>query len=234
MKARCCLRPKIGSGRLLANLGNVWAVLSWEWTLRVVEPGAPAVAIWPSGVIDLHRRRARHSRFDGAREARQRAAAGLYRRLAQQGALMVADGLRVQPPAMLMDLAVARWGEPEFILCDRFRVNDLMDWNEGHRIPIIPRVGRWSESSSDIRGTRKIVKDGPLSVCPDALGLLTASLAISKVANDDSGNVRLVKRGAGNSARDDCVSALVLAGGAFERARGQWQSAPVGYIGIVD
>ncbi len=192
-----------------------------------------AVAIWQSGVVDCIAVAPGLPDL-AAQEKRDNAPAGLYRRLAQQGALMVADGLRVQPPAMLMDLAASRWGEPEFILCDRFRVNDLMDWNEGHRIPILPRVSRWSESSSDIRGTRKIVKDGPLSVCPDALGLLTASLAIAKVQNDDAGNVRLIKRGAGNSARDDCVSALVLAGGAYDRARGQWQSEPAEYIGIVD
>ena len=91
-------------------------------------------------------------------EKRDGVPSGLYQKLADQGTLALAHGLRVQPPGDLMDFAISRFGEPEFILCDRFRLNDLLDWNERHRIPILPRVTRWSEASEDIRALRKLAK----------------------------------------------------------------------------
>ena len=106
---------------------------------------------------------------------------GCIRNLPIRGRLALAHGLRVQPPGDLMDFAISRFGEPEFILCDRFRLNDLLDWNERHRIPIIPRVTRWSEASEDIRALRKLAKDGPLSVAAEAATLIGASLAVARV-----------------------------------------------------
>ena len=38
------------------------------------------------------------------------------------------------------------------------------------------------------------------------------------VENDNAGNVRLIKRGHDNKARDDVAAAATLAAGAFERA----------------
>ena len=87
----------------------------------------------------------------------------------------------MQPPATLWISRLVHWGEPEFILCDRFRFNDLLDWNEAHRIPILPRVTRWSEASEDIRALRKLAKDGPLSVAAEAATLIGASLAVARV-----------------------------------------------------
>ena len=57
-----------------------------------------------------------------------------------------------------------------------------------------------------------------MTIAPDALGLLTVSLAASKIENDTGGNMRLVKRDRGsNTGRDDVAAALCLAAGAFER-----------------
>ena len=118
------------------------------------------VAIWQSGLIDAV---AMAPGIPDLRDQEKRdgVPAGLYEKLSERGALALAHGLRVQPPGDLMDFASSRWGSPEFILCDRFRLNDLLDWNEQHRIPIIPRVTRWSEASEDIRALRKLAKDGP-------------------------------------------------------------------------
>ena len=81
--------------------------------------------------------------------------------------------------------------------------------------PVSPRVTRWSEAAADIRDTRKLVLDEGLSVQPTSRNLLTASLAVAMVKNDDQGSVRLKKRGGHNKARDDVAAALVLAAGAF-------------------
>ena len=77
---------------------------------------------------------------------------------------------------------------------------------------------RWSESSFDIRALRKVVKDGPLSVAPESRALIQASLSVTTTKADDSGSIRLVKRGSNNESRDDISAALVLAAGAFMRA----------------
>ena len=48
-------------------------------------------------------------------------------------------------------------------------------------------------------------------------------MSAALVENDKAGNVRLIKKGHDNKARDDVAAAAVLAAGAFERA----SSAPV-------
>ena len=78
--------------------------------------------------------------------------------------------------------------------------------------------GQWSEQASDIRALRRFAQDGPLSVDPGSRGLLTASLSVATVQHDTSGNVRLVKQGQNNTARDDVAAALILAAGALSRA----------------
>ena len=134
----------------------------------------------------------------------------------------------MQPPAELVRAIRAAWGAPERIICDRFRLAELQDCARGIRVR--PRVTRWSESSEDIRGLRKAALDGPLAVEPGSRGLLTASLAVAMVENDSSGNVRMIKRGTNNQARDDVAAALVLACG--EVARRPKPSGGV-YLGAV-
>ena len=166
-----------------------------------------------------------------AQERRDRAPWGTYRRLALRGALKVADGLRVQPPAELWRALTGAWGRPARVLCDRFRFAELVD-AIGPGVEIVPRVSRWSESSEDIRALRKLVADGPLAVAPDSALLITASLGVAMVATDDSGNVRMQKRGANNASRDDVAAALVLAAGSWLRSppvpRRRLRSAIVG------
>jgi len=50
-----------------------------------------------------------------------------------------------------------------------------------------------------------------MSVAPESVDLLTASLSAALVKNDDQGNTRLEKRSTHNLARDDVAAALVLA-----------------------
>ena len=149
-----------------------------------------------------------------AQEKRDRVGAGVYQKLVSAGLLHIADGLRVQPPAMLADLITETWGPPVCVVADRFRISELADAGL-HGLE--PRMTRWSESSEDIRALRRMSKDGPLSVDPGSQPLLEASLAVAMVKNDDSGNVRPQKRGSNNTSRDDVAFALTLGAGAHQR-----------------
>ena len=164
-----------------------------------------------------------------AQEKRDRVPAGTYRRLLESGALSVATGLRVPPAGHLVGGILGAWGRPEVIVCDRFRLGELLD--ASGTIPVVPRVARWSESTADIRALRRFALDGPLSCAPTSRALLTASLAVASVKSDDAGNVRLVKRGNNNQARDDVAAALALAAGALDRAPRRSSGAYLGKVG---
>ena len=66
---------------------------------------------------------------------------------------------------------------------------------------------------------RSLSLDGPLTVARESRGLLTASLAASRVESDTGGSVRLIKRSTNNCGRDDVAVALALACGAHTRRR---------------
>ena len=142
-------------------------------------------------------------------ERRDRVASGTYSRLADDGVLAVATGLRVPPARLLLDLVNERWGRPAVMLCDRFRLPELMDCASGCRV--IPRASRWSEASFDIRSLRA------LAVEDRSRSILTASLAATVVKNDDGGSVRMTKDSA-NCGRDDVSAALLLAAGQAARS----------------
>ena len=203
---RCAARPvapRQGQPIVALDLGGgrAWSAAVALWETGRIE----ALALTP-GIPELP-----------AQEKRDRVPSGTYRKLYDRGVLAVDEGRRVQSVEELWRMVVAAWGEPVLTLCDRFRLNELVD-ALGPYVPIEPRVTRWSEASYDIRALRKGVKDGPLTVAPDALGLLTVSLAASKIENDSAGSMRLVKRDRGsNTGRDDVAAALTLAAGAFER-----------------
>ena len=178
---------------------------AWSAAVCCYESGrVEALALAP-GVPDI-----------SIQEQRDHVPPGTYQRLIDTGVLLVAEGLRVQPPLQLWEAILDRWGTPVKIICDRFRVNELADAVKGE-VRIEPRITRWSDSSADIRGLRKLVKDGPLSVARDSRLVLAESLRSALVKNDDAGNSRMVKRGSNNEARDDVAAALTLVGGAFER-----------------
>ena len=149
-------------------------------------------------------------------EKRDLVARGTYARLAASGVLTT-DGDRRVPRVGALVARVLAW-RPSVIVCDRFRLSELQDAVRG-RVPVVPRVQRWSDSSEDVRACRRVALDGPLAIAPEARALLSASLAVAKVESDTSGNVRLTKRGTNNQARDDVAAALVLAAGRHTRRR---------------
>ena len=150
-------------------------------------------------------------------ERRDRVPSGTYQKLHKQGVLRVDEGKRVVSPELLVNAVNLTWGRPDAAWCDRFRLDELQDaashWN------LEPRVTRWSESAEDIRAFRRMALDGPLAVTPESRTLLTVSLSAATVKADDAGNFRLIKRNSHNTARDDVISAAVLAAGAWHRAQ---------------
>ena len=173
-----------------------------------------AVALWRNGRCEAVAVAPGTPGLD-TQEKRDRVPRGTYTNLSAAGVLTT-DGVRRVPRVEVLLARALAW-RPSVIVCDRFRLSDLLD-AAGGRVRIVPRVTRWSEAAEDIRALRGMAADGPLSVAQDARALLTASLSAAMVRNDDQGNTRLIKRGHNNAARDDVAAALVLAAGALSRA----------------
>ena len=117
------------------------------------------------------------------------------RRWSTTGSLLVAEGLRVQPPEMLLDEIFRRWKRPTGINSDFFRMRDIIDHARG--VPCSTRRDRWSDAGEDIRALRKIACDGPLSISPSSVPLVSASLSVAMVKPED-GNLRMKKKGTNN------------------------------------
>ncbi|MDE0166260.1 MAG: terminase large subunit [Bryobacterales bacterium] len=198
---RCLARPvPPREGRPVVGVdlgaGRAWSAAVAVWRNQRVE----AVALCP-GLPSVREQ-----------ERRDKVSAGTYQRLVDAGSLIVAQGLHIPPVSGLLS-CIAEWN-PQVIVCDRFRLQELKD----ARPPcdVIPRISRWSESSQDIRATRAMSKDGQLSIDPESRDLLEHSLSVTTVVNDDAGNV-MIKKSKNNTARDDLSSALVLACGVVSR-----------------
>ena len=189
-------RPIVG-----IDLGHsrAWSAAVALWRSGRIE----AIAIAP-GIPDL-----------GSQEKRDRVPRGTYAKLVESGALTVAEGLRVPGPDRLYGALTAAWGRPERVICDYFKLAELRDVIKG-AVPIIDRRSRWSDSTADIGALRTLAADGPLSCVSGSRALLTASLAASRVKNEE-GNVRLRKKDTNNTGRDDVAAALVLAAGSLKR-----------------
>ena len=171
-------QPREGKPIVAIDLGSGRA---WSAAVALWENGrTEALAVAP-GLPDIT-----------AQEKRDRVPAGRYAALVRSGQLRVAEGLHVPPVALLWAFILDSWGAPARVICDRFRMLELTD-SIGSTCTIEPRISQWSESSFDIRALRKLVSDGPLSVA-DGRELLSASLAVAQVKNDESGNVRIIKQ----------------------------------------
>ena len=191
-------------GRLVVGV-DLGGGLSWSAAVAIWSSGrTEAVAVCP-GILSIP-----------DMEKRDRVPTGTYACLVEAGVLVVADGLHVPPPAALIGEIEARWGLPDSIVCDRFRLNELRDATGGD-VLIEPRVTRWSESSADIRSLRKLALDGALAVSGPARLLLTAAISAAKVETDDAGNARLLKGRRSADCRDDAAHALLMAAGGIER-----------------
>ena len=194
--------PREGRPVVAADIGHsrAWTAATATWSNGRVE----AFALAP-GLPDLE-----------AQEKRDGVPKGIYAKLADEGSLLVSEGLHVPLVAQLVDTIRERWGRPRVIVSDRFHFKSLVDAVKGKAV-LEPRVSQWSEATADIKAFRRMALDGPMAVAPDSQLLVGASLARSMVENDKAGNTRLLKMGSNNQGRDDVISALVLACGYLER-----------------
>ena len=124
--------PRVGKPIVGIDIG---AGRAWSSAVAVHPSGLVSALALAPGLPDL-----------ATQETRDRVPLGTYRRIAEQGALQVAEGLRVQPVSQLLQMVLSEWGRPAFIICDRFRLGDVQDCAGG--IEVVPRVTRWSEAAA--------------------------------------------------------------------------------------
>ncbi len=196
--------PREGKPILGLDLGSE---RSWSGAWALWSNGrAEAYALAP-GIPDL-----------AEREKQDAMPRGIYRKLYDDGVLLVDEGLRVSRPEVLIDHLVDVGIDPELVLADRFCLGALRDAIDG-RWPIAERVTRWSEATEDIAAFRKLAEDGPLSIVPQCRALARVSLGQAHVKSDDQGSLRIEKKQHGRSRDDVAVAATLAAGEVVRRAR---------------
>ena len=140
---------------------------------------------------------------------------GLYRKLYEDGSLIVDEGLYVSRPQTLVDHLVNMGVVPEVVYCDTFEFGELKG-AVNERWPLVKRRTRWSESTEDISAFRRFVKDGPMSIAPESAGLARLGISQATAFSDQQGSVHLQKKRHSRS-RDDIAVAGTLAVGALAR-----------------
>ena len=94
---------------------------------------------------------------------------GLYRKLVDDGSLIVEDGLYVSSPQTLVNYLVEKGIAPSTVLCDTFEFGGLKGATMGRWPEPEKRRTRWSESTEDIAAFHKLTLDGPLSIAPESV-----------------------------------------------------------------
>lgn len=178
----CVVGLDMGRERAFSSVAALWTNGRLEVT--AIAPGIPSLP---------------------EQERRDGVPTGTYTRLADTGALVVAEGYR-RPPADLVG-DVVRGYEPAGVFCDKDRLGELYDAG----IDPISCLPGWSFWTSAIRQLRLLASNGPLSVPVGSRSLLQASLREAKVENSNAGGHRLVKRRKNNKSRDDAVAAVLVA-----------------------
>ena len=203
---RVAARPVPGrEGRPVVAV-DVGAERSWSGAFCMWPNGRAEAYATAPGIPDLAERE--------RQDARPR---GSYRRLADEGVLVVDEGKRMARVALLIEHLVGLGIYPLVMLADRFLGGDLLDAVAG-RWPVSFRRTRWSESTEDIAAFRRVARDGPpaLSVAERCRMLLEIALSESRVRSDEQGSARIEKPRHGRS-RDDVAVAGVLAAGGLMR-----------------
>ena len=180
--------PSEDSDRVLLTVDEWRAVLARAVTERRGRPvvgvdcGAgrawsAATAVWPDGRVEaLAIAPGTPSLAD--QETRDRVPRGTYQKLAASG-ILTTDGDRRVPRVSELAKRIMPWHAAS-VTCDRFRLAEFQDAIRD-RVAVRPRIQRWSEASEDVRAVRSLALDGPLAIAPESRGLLTASLAASRV-----------------------------------------------------
>ena len=138
----------------------------------------------------------------------------LYVKMADRGELVIAGG-HVSDVRRLLSEALARWGKPTAVVCDRWRAAELRQHLDALRFPTAQLVVRgqgYKDGGEDVRQFRAAVLGG--HVRPSDSLLLTAAMSEARVTVDPAGNAKLAKGSEGGRrvrARDDAAAAAILA-----------------------
>ena len=144
------------------------------------------------------------------RERRDGVPEGLYTRCEHEGTLCTLGG-RTVPVEGLLELSVERFGRPAAIVCDRWRIGELVDAISalGLDVPLVSRGMGFRDGAEDVRRFRTAILDG--MVRPTASFLLRLAMREATVMTDAAGNSKLAKAteaGRRRRARDDAVAAV--------------------------
>ena len=139
--------------------------------------------------------------------------ASLYEQCHRRGELIVAGQFTTDVKELLR-VALARWGKPSQIVCDRYREADLREALGKAGIPLCRLIFRgqgFRDGAQDVRDFRKACLDG--NVVPVKSLLIRSAMAVARTVSDVSGNAKLAKTGQGKrpGARDDAAAATILA-----------------------
>ena len=209
--------PREGRPILALDLGSE---RSWTGAWLLYRNGrSECYAVCP-GIPDL-----------AERERQDSMPVGLYRKLYDDGVLIVDEGRRVSDPSTLVAHIDALGVKPKVVLADRFMVGRLRD-AVGGRWPIVERVVQWSSATEDITAFRGLVLDGPMSIVPECRALARVSLSQAIVEWDRQGSCRLHKRRHSRS-RDDVAVCATLAAGRLVRAMSKPKRNVRWYQGMV-
>ena len=149
-----------------------------------------------------------------AERGRADAVGSLYVEMAAGGDLLT-SGVHVVNVADVLREALARWGRPEAIVCDRWREAELREALAAVGFPLARLAVRgqgFKDGGEDVRRFRRQVLARTVRVRRSLL--IVGALAEARVVTDPAGNAKLAKSSEGGrrqAARDDVAAAIVLA-----------------------
>ncbi len=187
--------------------------------LGSTEAMSAASCVWGSGRLEALA--AFPSLPDLEQRERADAVPGLYTEMAAAEEL-VQLGYRTVPPCDLLEAAIKRWGVPDVIVADRWRISELFDAMDqiGLDVPFVERGQGFKDGAEDVRRFRTLIVDKIVRPVPSLL--LRAAMAEATVVCDAAGNEKLAKNvegGRRSRGRDDAVAASILAVAELHRQR---------------
>ena len=137
----------------------------------------------------------------------------LYQQMAARSELITTPGRTVDVPALL-HAALAEYGRPTVVVCDRWRLNELTDALDAAGITanVVTRGMGWQDGSEDVRGFQRAVQERRIAT-PVSLAARSA-FSGATVMLDPAGNAKLCKSSQGGRRarhKDDLAAAMVLA-----------------------
>ena len=143
----------------------------------------------------------------------------LYERCHAAGDLVI-KGEHTVNVAGLLTAAADRFGPPEVIWCDRWRLGELREAAQIAALPfcrVVPRGQGFKDGAADLRSFKRAALDGRVTPAPSLL--MVSAMAEARSVSDPAGNSKLAKGSQGGRralARDDAVAASLLAVAAGE------------------